>query len=327
MLEGVKKWTNRILYALPFGLKAGDEIIAAPTTDGTEGAGIHQTKQTKSVWADLLEGKLTKEAEAMRYTMYLAEEKSNEYEYLGNGLAKKRENPINTKKFRMKNNQVVYTQDEALEIIGKNNNDVNSIPERRLVTIESQNSTPRFNLTKYVEEIRIDLSSPTKTIELMFENDKRSRRMKPFLSYINAFFKKLDNAINDEVREKFIKGEDICNLKYIEFTTEGCTNNVPNGIHYLLHDLKFSNFKCSDDFHSIKYVVGNYDDGKLLSEKFYCKEQDERYQKKEKKENGAAPLIDIAAASETINGGEEENAENTQRHGGSLTVNENFSKN
>ena len=188
MLKGLKRWTNRILYALPFGLKAGDEIIAAPTTDGTEGAGIHQTKQAKSVWADLLEGKLTKEAEALRYTMYLAEEKSNEYEYLGNGLAKKRENPINTKKFRMKNNQVVYTQAEALEIIEKNNNDVNSIPERRLVTIVSQNPAPRFNLTKYVEEIRVDLSSPTMTIELMFENDKRSRRMKPFLSYINAFF-------------------------------------------------------------------------------------------------------------------------------------------
>lgn len=316
MLKGLKKWVNRFLYALPFGLKAGDEIIAAPTTDGTEGAGIHQTKQAKSVWADLLEGKLTKEAEALRYTMYLAEEKSNEYEYLGNGLAKKRENPINTKKFRMKNNQVVYTQAEALEIIEKNNNDVNSIPERRLVTIVSQNPAPRFNLAKYVEEIRVDLSSPTMTIELMFENDKRSRRMKPFLSYIDTFFKKLDSAINDEVREKFIKEEDICNLKNIEFITEGCTNNVPNGIHYLLHDLKFSESKCSDDYHSIKYVVGDYDDGKLLSEKFYCKEQDERYQKKEKKENGAAPLIDVAAASETINGEEKEDTENTQRHGG-----------
>ena len=80
--------------------------------------------------------------------------------------------------------------------------------------------------------------------------------------------------------------------------------------------MKFSEFKCSDDYHSVKYVVGDYDDGKLLSEKFYCKEQDERYQKKEKKENGAAPLIDVAAASETINGEEKEDTENTQRHGG-----------
>jgi hypothetical protein len=102
-------------------------------------------------------------------------------------------------------------------------------------------------------------------------------------------------------------------IKDIDFITYGCTNNVPNGIHYYLTDIKFNGIEIKDNYVILSYNVGKYDDGKLLSEKFYSKEQQERYDKKEMKENGAA-LIDIASAAKTLAERDEQEKDDKPRH-------------
>lgn len=304
MFEKLRRKIYNMFYALPFGLKAGDELITAPTSDGSEGVGIHETKQTKSVWADLLEGRLTKEAEAMRYTMFLAEEKSNEYKYEGGGRATKvKKNGYNNKRFKMDNIDLEYSADESVDLITSNKQDATLMPVRKIVHLGLRNEFTRFNLEKYVSSIRVRLDDEPMTIELMIENDMTNRLLRPLLNHIVQFKDELDNAQNEDIEKRLIRNEDLCNnIKDIDFTTYGCTNNVPNGIHYNLSGIEFNRIEVTDKYICLIYNVGKYDDGKLLSEKFYSKEQQERYDRKEMKENGAT-LIDIASASKTLEEG------------------------
>lgn len=306
MLKKLKRKAYNMFYALPFGLKAGDEIITAPTMDGSEGVGIHETKQTKSVWADLLEGKMTKEAEAIRYTMFLAEEKSNEYKYEGGYRAKKIEkNGFNNKRFKMNNIDLEYAFDESVDMIKNNKQDATLMPVRKIVKIDLKNEATKFNLEKYIGCIRVKLDENPMTIELMIEYDLTNRQLRPLLNYITAFAEKLNNAKTNDIFERLVENEDLCsNIKDIDFSTYGCTNNVPNGIHYYLTGIKFVRVEIKDDFISLVYNVEKYEDGKLLSEKFYSKEQQEKYNNKEMKENGAV-LLDIAAASKTLSENEQ----------------------
>lgn len=301
MFKKLRRKLYSIFYALPFGLKAGDELMAAPSSDNSEGAGIHEIKQTKSVWADLLEGRLTKEAEAMRYTMFLAEEKSNEYKYEGGGRATKiKKNGYNNKRFKMDNIDLEYSGDESIDLINSNKQDATLMPVRKIVHLGLKNEVTKFKIEKYINSIRVKLDQEPMTIELMIEHDVTNRLLRPLLNYIKAFKEKLDNAQNNDIKERLTKNEDLCsNIKDIDFITYGCTNNVPNGIHYYLTDIKFNGIEIKDNYVILSYNVGKYDDGKLLSEKFYSKEQQERYDKKEMKENGAA-LIDIASAAKTL---------------------------
>lgn len=313
MFKKIRRKISNWLYALPFGLKAGDEMIAAPTKDGSEGTGIHQQKVSKSVWADLLEGKLTKEAEALRYTMYRAEEKSNEYKYIGGGLAKKVAKPETLKKFKMGNFDLAYTVNESVELLQENKTDPTTLPTRKAISVTRYNNVSRFNIEKYVNSIYVNLVSEPMTIELRFENDLSSRLMRPFLNHLKSVSQALGSD-NENVRQKTLREEDVLNgIEKIEFTTYGCSNNIPNGIHYILNDIKYKEFKESQEFISIIYTVGRYEDGKLLSDKYYSKEEDERYKKKERRENAAA-LIDVVNASKTSKKKDEDGEISMKRH-------------
>lgn len=314
MLKKLKRIVSKFLYALPFGLKAGDEIMTAPTSDGSEGAGIHQQKQTKSVWADLLQEKLTEEAIAIRYTMYKAEEKSNEYKYVGGGRTRKVDKPVNLKKFKMGNIDLDYTGEESLEMLNNGNFSLTAIPKRKAIKVTCRNSVNRFNIENYINSICVNLNTQPMTIELRFINDMQSRFMRPFLNYVRGLIKKINEAPNEEVVVTMIKKEDILSgIDNIEFSTYGCSNNVPNGIHYVLKGIKFKEFNDGKEYLSITYTVDNYEDGQLLSDKYYSEKQDQRYKKKEAKKNGAA-LIDVASASKSLEEKNEQDTQNTNRH-------------
>ena len=313
MLKKIRKTISKFLYALPFGLKAGDEVITAPTVDGSEGAGIHQQKVTKNVLNDLLEGRLTEEVQALRYSTFLVEERANDYKYVGGGRAKRVEKPKSIRKFKMGNIDLVYTDDESLDMICEEKYDPTGLPTRKAIQVTNRDSVTRFKLDRYINSICVNLDSNPMTIELRFENDMRSRLMRPFINHLRDIIGKL-NEDKEEVVKKTISNEDVLSgIEKIEFTTYGCSNNIPNGIHYVLYGIKFKEFKDEAEYVSIVYTVDRYEDGKKLSEQYYSEKQDKRYQNKEMKPGGAA-LIDIANANKSLEGKDKQDPQSTGRH-------------
>ena len=313
MLKKIRKTISKFLYALPFGLKAGDEVITAPTVDGSEGAGIHQQKATNNVLNDLLEGRVTEEVQALRYSTFLVEERANDYKYVGGGRAKRVEKPKSIRKFKMGNIDLDYTGEESLELLYKEKCNLTMCPTRKAIQVTNRDSVTRFKLDGYINSICVNLDSNPMTIELRFENDMRSRLMRPFINHLRDIMGKLNEG-KEEVVKKTISNEDVLSgIEKIEFTTYGCSNNIPNGIHYALYGIKFKEIKDEVEFVSIVYTVDRYEDGKKLSEQYYSEKQDKRYKNKEAKP-GAAALIDIANANKSLEGKDKQDPQSTGRH-------------
>lgn len=87
-------WLNVVAFfhSLAWGLKSADDIVSKSNkeSDGSDGEGIVQRKESHSVYDDLLRGEVTQEVKELRHEMYYAERKSHEYEYKGNGTVVKK---------------------------------------------------------------------------------------------------------------------------------------------------------------------------------------------------------------------------------------------
>ena len=89
MLKGLLRRIKKIAYSIPFGMKAGDEMLATSNKDGSNGIVMEDKIEQNSLLNSLLRGEVTQEVEELRYETYKAEEESNNYKYIGNGVAMK----------------------------------------------------------------------------------------------------------------------------------------------------------------------------------------------------------------------------------------------
>lgn len=304
MLKRLLRRIKSLFYSIPFGMKAGDEIIATSSIDSTNGSGVHQVKKQNSVWADLLQGKITQEVEALRYTMYLAEEKSNEYEYLGNGLSKGKVNDITVRNFKMNNIELDYGFLESTNLLeGKNKYDAIYMPTRRLLNIEYNNPT-KYNVSNCVDSFKVNFNNEPYTIKLYIGDKSYACPQKKLYNDLKKIKDSLVEIGNTPTVKNFIKKQDILSdIKEIDFITHEASNNIPNGIHYKLTDLTFKEITFDYNDIVLLFHVGKLEDGELLSDKFYCKEQDMRYKNKEAKNDGV--ILDFNSINESMmeNGG------------------------
>ena len=88
-MNKIKKYLLNLWYGLPFGLKAADTEIMGSNNNGSDGSSIHQEVSDERVAKHLLKGEVTQEVEELRYRTYKVAGESENYEYLGNGVAVK----------------------------------------------------------------------------------------------------------------------------------------------------------------------------------------------------------------------------------------------
>lgn len=292
LLEKVKRKFNRLIYALPFALKAGDEMLTTsnPNLDG--GITSQQKQTSQSVWKDLLEGNITQEVEELRYSTHKVTEESLNYEYLGNGVAIKKNNVSvgeearDIKHFFQPNLSLEYSVLEAQQLAETNNID---LPDKKVVQINYGNNTPRFRLESLAEKIDINLLDGIVT-QLYIPIIKNDRKRVPFINYVKNFLSGLDKAPN---KENFMSHSELCdNLKALSFTTCKASNNLPDGMEWSFSEGSFQTVKVENDYVIITYKWWEVNKGKLLSEKYYSKTQDQKYQEKAKKE-GYVPTVNF----------------------------------
>lgn len=281
-MSRIKKFLLNIWYGLPFGMKAaGDEILGSGTAD-ENGTSITKETEDQRVGKHLLKGEVTQEVEELRYRTYKVANESENFNYLGNGVAIKDEKG---KTFDNGNRRIRFSQENKLlcATVLEEFKRMNDYGTERYVLEMTYDGIVKFKLEQFATLIDVLIDDHDKFIvetSLHFEKQANpyNAKSKPF---INAL-----SALKDVKSEAEISRNEIASsLVGIGFTTYKA-DGEDNFVNYLFtSDCKFKGLKETEHEYILTYSWGGYIRVPLnLEEKYYSKEMDEKYQKKERKE-------------------------------------------
>ena len=300
---------KRIIYALPFGMKVGDELLATSNSDLNETSAVHKQMETKSVLQDLINGELTQEVEELRYETFKAEEMSNEYQYIGNGQALKKKGDKKSteqkrRKFVQYNANEEYNMLESLTML-ENENDAlkDDWKTRKIFKATYKNPCVRFRLENYVDKVKVDLNDDSYKTYFYFVDDKLNRGIRPLVNFIKKTKSEIHNIEETGNKEKlkaYKRKNELCSeLETFNFTTLNATNDVPNGVDYNFTGSNLENIEEDNGYVVLVYTWDKFDGNILLSERFKSKTAEEKFKNKEKRE-GYKPLIDFSGKKEEL---------------------------
>jgi SLT domain-containing protein len=308
-VDKAKKVAKGVFYGMPYAMKAGDEMLTTSQKDTSDGVGIHQNVQRNNLLKSLLNGEVTQEVEALRYEMYKTDEKANEYEHIGNGVAvKKKSSEVDVKKrvksFTMENEEVVFgvtpddivnagnLYDSGKEVSMRDLERDFDRPSEYLLKVKHSNPIQKFNLNELCNKIRLENGDDNCLIKLYFLNGGNGGKYKPletFLKELNGILGRVDMLNTSAMSYIKDRYELIYGIDSISFTTRNASNDVPDGINYKLTGIVFDSIEFGE-YNVLTFKAKNVEGGQLLSEKYYSKLGDERFKNKEKRE-GFVPTL------------------------------------
>jgi hypothetical protein len=264
MIKKIKRKIYNILYSLPFGMKgAEDEMLSQKSSLNTDNVGVHQVINENRLSKDLLKGEVTQQVEELRYRDYKVSRESKKYKYLGEGIAVKKDLIINSTRLIQENKLMVKTVSEELNRVDK---ETYAIDEYTLKIV--YDSFPKFKLEKYCNYFEI----VDNKLILRFETTPSVGKIDTY-----SFIKEIEYMFDNMSKEN-----DYTKLNMVKFVTYNCIGE-DDLIEYTLQDLRLNNIEKIDKEYrltfSYNFIVRND-----LTEKFYSKTMDEKYQNKEKKE-------------------------------------------
>ena len=297
----MSKLTDKIkgvACAVPFAMKAGDEIFTSSNKGIDGGTTIEQQVEQKSVWQDLLKGELTQEVEELRYETFRAEEEANNYQYIGSGVAvkKKGDSKLKRKRFVQYNYDEEYSVHETLEKMNdKDDRKKDDWVTRKIFKAKYSNPNVRFKLENHVYKVAVNLDENKYTTKFYFVDDAFNRETRPLVN----FLKKTKEEIieirkynNDKMLSTYMERNEICKgIEEFWFKTISATNDVPNGIDYKFRGAKFECISEEDGYIVLEYSWKHFDGNILLSERFKSKTGEQKFANKEKRE-GYNPSFD-----------------------------------
>lgn len=303
------KLIKKIFYALPFGMKAADEILATSNVDVEEGSAIHKQVEKKSVWQDLINGEMTQQVEELRYETFKAEEESNNWQYIGNGVALKKNSDEKQKKNKRKKfvQYNLHQEYGLMESLSMLENEKNALKDdwktRKIFKATYKNPCVRFKLENYVDKVKVELSDKSYKTYFYFIDDALNRELRPLVNFIkktNAEIKKIEESGNENKLKAYKdKNELYSELDSFGFTTINATNDVPNGIDYNFSGSRLEKIEEVDGYVVLLYTWRKFDGNVLLSERFKSKTGEEKFKNKEKRD-GYIPTINVNNKKEDI---------------------------
>lgn len=273
MIKDIKRKFYNFLYSLPFGMKAAnDEMLSQKSSSETDSVGVHQVINENRLSKNLLKGEVTQQVEELRYRNYKVVRESENYKYLGDGVAIKQEE----KKFDFNNFHLIQENKQICNSISDEMNRVDTKQysnEEYTLTIV-YDSIPRFKLEKYCRYFEVNANNDCYDIILRFINT-------PNKDDIGSY-----GLINELKRmfTHFSRENDYNRLKMLDFVTYKCLGDY-DLVRYTFHELNLIEMTLSSDEkeyvlrYNAKYLVRED-----LTEKFYSKTMDEKYKNNEKKE-------------------------------------------
>ena len=279
MLKKITNWINRILYAIPFGMKAAnEEILVSKNSLANNDSGIHQVINQNKVAHDLLRGEVTQQIEELRYRTYLIEHESKKYRYLGDGIAIKENN---SEEWGLSNNNdsifdFIQRNDE---IIGSVENELNRIGKygKREFTLKlkSVNYANKYRNEEYIQSV----TASNKSGELIL-----SFKYTVYPNKYDPISRMLINDLEMALNGKYRTNDSVCDFECLSFVTMKAIGEEDYK-KYSFYHLKLMQISKNLDegCYEVKYYAESYDLSYLL-DKYYNKRMDEKYKNKEAKE-------------------------------------------
>ena len=271
MIKKIKRFFNNFLYSLPFGMKgADDEIFSQKASSNSDNVGVHQVINENKLSKDLLKGEVTQQVEELRYRDYKVSRESKKYKYLGNGIAVKKDTfDLTTSRHIIQENKlIVKTVFDELKRVGT---EEYATDEYTLNIVYKH--FPKFKLEKYcyLYEL-VDDGEKDGTLTLRFENRPSNGKIDTY-----TFIKELEYIFSNLSKEN-----DYSEIEMVKFVTYNCVGE-DDLVEYTLRDLRLVSIVEVDKEYRISFKY-HYIERNDLTEKFYSKSMDEKYQNKEKKE-------------------------------------------
>lgn len=287
-MNKIKKYFLNLWYGLPFGMKAADtEIMGNKSTDDN-GVTIQQEVSDQRVAKHLLKGEVTQEVEELRYRTYKVADESENYKYLGNGVAVKEEKekrPVDRKRYRFTqdNENICQSVLDSLKQVGSYG------VEKYRFEID-YDTFVRFKVEKFATKVDVNINDETSLIETTLhfntEPDPYDGTSKPF---INEIAKLLEVKSEYEIK----RNEIASSIKNFSFVTYKATNEDDLVTYSFINGGKFKSFEQKGYEYLMTLTWNEYMRVPLnLEAKYYSKTMAEKYDRKERKDNPVS-LADV----------------------------------
>lgn len=271
-----------IINGLFWGLKITEENVLKPSGVGElSGTEINQQVHSNRLSTALLAGKETQQVRELRYRTYLIDREAKKYKYYSPYLAEKNDE-IQDSKF------VYYANDEGYDLVTIQANfplvegvldglkQVGGRGDRTeyWITIEREfGFMPRYRLEEYTKRIVVRRKKEESAVVDIYVTkypDDKEFKSKGFVREIEGV---RDNGIRSDVL-------DINTLSFATLHAYG----VPDMLMYKFDKMFFRGISEYDGNYVISYDAHIMLDGIDLTNEFYCREMEEKYENHEKKE-------------------------------------------
>lgn len=278
-MNKLKKWALNLWYGLPFGLKAADTEIFGSKNIGTDGTSISQEVNDQRVGKHLLKGEVTQEVEELRYRTYKVSKESENYSYLGNGIAVKKEQKVENGektryKFSQENESITQTVLETLNQVGKT-----GIEKYRFEMDYS--SFVRFKVEKFATMVDVFIDDTNGIIETTLHFNSEPN---PYDATSMPFINEIKKVGNITSEYEISRNEILSSIKNFAFTTYRAKNEEDFVNYCFINGAKFKEFKDNGHEFLLTFTWDEYIRMPLnLETKYYSKEMARKYENKEKK--------------------------------------------
>ena len=277
-----------IFYSLPFGLKAADtEIMGSNVSGDGNDTVINQQVNDKRVAKHLLKGEITQEVEELRYRTYKVERETDKYEYVGNGMAVKKEEKNNNGIIKFSQENKLICDNVLTEL-----NRVNSYGTENYTVKIDYNCPVRFKMQEFLTLVDVVIKEGEKAVTTLHFSDTRNPQMfksKPFVTELE----KLEELFSKNDTYGLSRNDFARCVMSMSFTTFKATEDEPDIVSYSF---------VSPDLIGVHHENGEF---KLiyqwkeylridLTDKFYNSELEQKYKNKEKKNTTVETVINEA---------------------------------
>lgn len=288
------------LYTFVFyffnGLHAADKIAFSQTSvsSGDKSGGIEAEDEVKSVYKDLLRGEITQDVIELRHEMYYSERKSHDFDYIGNGLIRKKQNNLFNYDGKVEESDgypiiLVHFNDEIIDglidaseasEIGKKDKKTFSIKIKR-------DFIARHLIEEYTKKIVVkDIDKENVVIDFYI-----SQYCQQFNKRHRFFINEMDRIYQGD------KHSEIIDFKELSFTTEN-TYGSSDLFVYSFTKFEFFNIVKFDGDYVLKFYAKFKDAPEDLLTQIYSEEAQQKSDNHENREG--KNIIDWEAATTKV---------------------------
>lgn len=279
---------KNLLYSLPFGLKAADtEIMGSNVSSDGNDTVINQQINDKRVAKHLLKGEITQEVEELRYRTYKVNRETDNYDYIGNGVAIKKDEKKNTGVIKFSQENKMICNDVLTELKSVGTYGV----EKYTVSI-NYISPVRFKLQEFLTLVDVVIKDGEKAITTLHFSDTRNPQMlksKPFVTELE----KLESLFKKNDKYGLSRNDFATSVICMSFTTFKATDRQPDVISYSFASPELIDVIHENGEFKLVYKWDSYNRIDL-TDKFYNAELEEKYKNKERKNIASEITIDEA---------------------------------